>query len=391
MSADEFLKVQRDLEDAAVPRRAHPKGWEPGIDTAKGVVTVQAGDTPPTDWSAIIRELGLDPAAWTVDEGQPVQVRTWDSGDRRMYYYRATVIPSRDSVASPDIDALIREVKKRKPGKPPANPLEERALVVALADWQVGKSDHGGVEALVERLLALKDAVPARVRALAKTGKPVSHLYVVGMGDLIEGCDGHYPMQTYSVELDRRQQVKLVRRMLVTMLTAWAKLPVQIVVGTVPGNHGENRKGGKAFTTFEDNDDLAVFEQAAEVLGAAGFDGISWVIPDGDMTITLDICGTVCSFAHGHQFRGTGIPLNKARSWWKDKMASMHATGDARVLVFGHYHHLQVLQDGPRTIFGCPSNDGGSRWFEEMGGPTTACGTLTFVCSGGGWSDFAVL
>ena len=392
MSADEFLRVQRDLEEASRPRRAHPKGWEPGIDTAKGVVTaVSDRSEPPSDWSVIVRELGLDPAAWTVDESQPVQVRTWDSGDRRLYYYRATVIPVGSATDVPDIDALIREVKKRKPGKPPAEPLAERALVIALADWQVGKSDHGGVEALVERLLALKDAVPARVRALAKAGKPVSHLYIVGMGDMVEGCDGHYPMQTSSVELDRRQQVKLVRRMLVTMLTEWARLPVTMVVGCVPGNHGENRKNGKAFTTFEDNDDLAVFEQAAEVLGAAGFDDVHWVIPDGDMTITLDVCGTVVSFAHGHQFRGTGIPLAKAKSWWKDKMASMHASGDARVLVFGHYHHLQVLQDGPRTILGCPSNDGGSRWFEEMGGPTTACGTLTFVAEAGGWSDLAIL
>ena len=391
MSADEFLKVQRDLADANVQRRTHPKGWEPGIDTAKGTLTVEAGDKPPTDWAAIIRELGLDPDAWTVDESQPVQVRTWDSGDRRNFYYRATVIPSVNATDVSDIEALIREVSKRKPGKPPTNPLAERALVVALADWQVGKSDHGGVEALVERLLRLKDAVPARIRALAKAGKPVSHLYVIGMGDMVEGCDGHYPMQTSSVELDRRQQEKMVRRMLVNMLTVWAKLPVTVVVGAVPGNHGENRKNGKAFTTFEDNSDLAVFEQAEEVLTAAGFDNIHWVIPDGDMTITLDVCGTVCSFAHGHQFKGTGIPLNKARSWWKDKMASMHATGDARVLVFGHYHHLQVLQDGPRTIFGCPSNDGGSRWFEEMGGPTTACGTLTIVAESGGWSDLAVL
>jgi hypothetical protein len=392
MQGDEFLKVQRDIEDAQVPRRTHPKGWEPGVDTAKGTLTVQAGDTPPTDWSAIIRELGLDPEAWTVDESQPVQVRTWDSGDKRNFYYRATVIGARGAVTSPDIDTLIREVKRRKPGKPPENPLSQRALVVALADWQVGKSDHGGVEALIERLLALKDAVPARVRTLAKHGKPVSHLYVVGMGDMVEGCgNDHYAMQDFSVQLDRRQQVKLVRRMLVGMLTEWAKLPVTIVVGCVPGNHGENRRNGKAFTTFEDNDDLAVFEQAAEVLNAAGFADVSWVIPDGDMTITLDICGTVCSFAHGHQFRGTGLALNKAKSWWKDKMASMHATGDARVLVFGHYHHLQVLQDGPRTIFGCPSNDGGSRWFEESGGPTTACGTLTFVADAAGWSELAIL
>ncbi|HEY7821384.1 MAG TPA: hypothetical protein VIG24_01050, partial [Acidimicrobiia bacterium] len=82
---------------------------------------------------------------------------------------------------------------------------------------------------------------------------------------------------------------------------------------------------------------------------------------------------------------------DKARRWWQGKMAAQHPAGDATVLVYGHWHHLQVLQDGPRTIMGCPSNDGGSRWFEERGGPTTACGTLTFVCEGGGWRDLAVL
>jgi len=393
MSADEFLTVQRDIEDARVPRRSHPKGWEPGIDTAKGLLT-HLSDAPaaPSDWSDIIRELGLDPTGWTVDESQPVQVRTWDSGEKRMYYYRATVLPVSDVATSPDVEALIREVKRRKP-QPPKDVLEERALVICLADWQAGKSDHGGVEALVERLMALKDAVPKRVKEAAKAGRTISHLYVVGMGDMVEGCDGHYDQQTFSVALDRRQQVRLVRRILTDLLTEWSKLPARMVVGCVPGNHGENRKGGRSFTTFEDNDDLAVFEQVQEILGQNpdAYGHISFVIPDGDMTITLDVCGTVVSFAHGHQFSGSGLALNKARTWWKNKMASMHATGDARVLVYGHYHHLQVLQDGPRTIFGCPSNDGGSRWFEERGGPTTACGTLTFVVDKDGWRDLAIL
>jgi predicted phosphodiesterase len=395
MSADEFLKVQRDLEDAAVPRRSHPKGWEPGIDTAKGVVTaVSDANAPPSDWSDIIRELGLSDA-WTVDESQPVQVRTWDTPGAeggRMYYYKATVIPSRDAEQSPDIDALIKEVKRRKP-KPPVDILAERALVVCLADWQAGKSDNGGVEALVERLMALKDAVPVRVKEAHRTGRPISALYVIGMGDMVEACDGHYAMQTFGVELDGRQQVKLVRRILTMLITEWSKLPVKMVVGCVPGNHGQARKNGKAYTTFEDNDDLAVFEQVQEILGhnPDAYGNISWVIPNGDMTITLDVCGTVVAFAHGHQFFGSGIPLAKARTWWKSKMAAMHPAGDATVLCYGHFHHLQVLQDGPRTIFGCPSNDGGSRWFEEQGGPTTACGTLTFVTDKDGWHDLRII
>ena len=393
MSSDPFLKVQRDIDDATVPRRSHPTGWEPGIDTAKGVVTaVSDSNAPPSDWSDIIRELGLGDG-WTVDENHPVQVRTWDSGDKRMYYYRATVIPSRDSVADVDVEKLIREVKRRKTPSV-KDILAERALVVCLADWQAGKADHGGVEALVERLMALKDAVPARVRESQKTGRPISALYVIGMGDMVEGCgNDHYAMQDFSVALDRRQQVKLVRRILTMMVTEWAKLPVKMVVGCVPGNHGENRRGGKAYTTFEDNDDLAVFEQVAEILGHNPdvYGHVSWVIPDGDMTITLDICGTVVSFAHGHQFSGSGLPLNKAKTWWKNKMASMHPVGGSTVLCYGHWHHLQLLQDGPRTIFGCPSNDGGSRWFEERGGPTTACGTLTFVADKDGWHDLRIL
>jgi hypothetical protein len=394
MTPDEFLKVQRDIEDRKPGRRTHPKGWEPGVDTAAGVVTVQAGATPPNDWSAILRELGLDPEAWRVDESQPVQVRTWDSGDRRQFYYKATVVPARQDALGDDLEALVRAAYRRR-GKSPQNASERvsshRALVVCLADWQAGKSDHGGVEALLDRLFALKDAVPARLKALAKAGRPVDSLYVTGMGDLVEGCGDHYAAQTFQVQLDRRQQVRLVRRMLVELLSDWAGRVPTVVVGCVPGNHGENRKGGKFYTTPEDNDDLAVFEQAAEVLTAAGHTNISWVIPDGDMTITLDVAGTVVSFAHGHQMSGSGIPLAKARHWWKGKMAAMHPVGDAQVLVYGHYHHLQVLQDGPRTIFGCPSNDGGSRWFEEQGGPKTRCGTLTFTCTGEGWDDLAVL
>jgi len=388
----EFLDTQRDIADARAPKRAHPKGFEPGIDTAAGTITtVTDVSTPPQDWSHILWNLGLDPKAWEVDESQPVQVRSWDNHEKRLFYYRAVVRPA-SGHETPDVDALVKEIKRRRP-KAPRAVLEERALVVCLADWQAGKPDHGGYEALIERLLALKAAVPTRMRELAKGGRPVSHLYVVGMGDMVEACDGHYAMQTFGTQLDRRQQIKLVRRMLVTMLADWARQPAKVVVAAVPGNHGENRRAGKAYTTFDDNADLEVFEQAAEILGANAdaYGHVAWVIPTGDMTVTLDVCGTIVTWAHGHQFGNGSLPLDKARRWWQGKMAAQHPAGDATVLVYGHWHHLSLMTDGPRTIMGCPSNDGGSRWFEEQGGPTTACGTLTFVCEGGGWRDLAVL
>jgi len=249
----------------------------------------------------------------------------------------------------------------------------------------------------VERLLRLKDAVPARLVELKRQGRPVDMLYVVGMGDMIENCgNDHYAMQDFATGqsgLDRRGQVRLVRRMLVELLSAWAGKVPTMVVGAVPGNHGENRRNGRAFTTFEDNDDLAVFEQVGEVFAANpdAFGHVKFVLADGDMTLTLNIAGTIVAFAHGHQFKGSGKPQQKAEAWWKGKQAARHRAGDADLLVWGHYHYLVCVEDGPRTYLQCPAMDGGSRWFEEGGGSRTRTGTLTFTVDGDGWDDLKVL
>jgi hypothetical protein len=400
MSADEFLKVQRDIQDASVPRRAHPKGWEPGVDTAKGTLTVQGGDTPPSDWSTIIRELGLDPAQWTVDESQPVQVRTWDSGDKRMFYYRATVLPAHDAVTAPDVEALIREVKRRKPKRPAAQ-LEDRALVIALADWQAGKGDGKGtgVEQLLERLWDLHAAVPKRIRELRKAGVEISTITVLSMGDLAESCDGHYAAQTFQVELDYREQARLVRRMLVEMISEWVKLAPNMQIACVPANHGERRKNGKMFTNWGDNTDVEVFEVVREALAhnPDAFGHIRWAIPDQEQYLSIDVCGTIIGIVHGHQFRSGAGPQGKAMNWWKNMAMNRTSVGDADVLVSGHFHHLQVMGEGVadspkgRTWMQCPALDCGSEWWEHMGGAPTQQGTLTFTVDESGWDNLKVI
>lgn len=400
MSADEFLKVQRGLEDATVPRRAHPKGWEPGVDTARGTITVEGGDSPPSDWSSIVGELGLDPSVWTVDESQPVQVRTWDSGSRRCYYYRATVTPLR-ARESADLDALVRRLSGSVKSRQNASESVERTLVVCLADWQAGKGTHDrtGVEQLVARVLELRAAVPARVRALKRAGTPVSRLAIIGLGDLVEGCDGHYAMQTFQTEADQREQSRVVRRLLVEIVKEWVKVVPELTIGCVPGNHGQRRKDGKAYTNWGDNVDVEVFEILREVLAtnADVYGHVLWAIPDQEQTITLDLSGTIVGFAHGHQFAGGSGPQGKALGWWAKKAMSREAIGDCDVLVSGHYHHLQVHAEGAadssrgRTWMQCPALDCGSDWWEQQGGAPTRQGTLTFTVDENGWSDLAVL
>ena len=370
--------------------RKHPSGWEPGVDTADGTVTVVSdSEQPPNEWSRILEEFALDPGKWEV-ASDTVNVRTWDvavgDGDtRRFFYFRANVRPR--TGADTDVAQLIKTVSRHRFSKPEPRP-EADALVVCLSDWQTGGSKP---DRFVTHMLETKNRVAQHLKDVAP-----SRLYVVGMGDMVEACDGHYAMQTFQTGASglngRRDQVKLARRLLVSLLQEWARHVPEIVVGCVPGNHGENRRDGKAFTTFEDNDDVAVFEQVADVFAANPdvYGHVRFVIPDGDMTLTLDVAGTVVSFAHGHQARRGAGPQGKLLNWWKDKAHTRHPVGDADILVSGHYHHLQVMQDGARTWFQCPAV-ADSRWWEESGGAPTAWGTLTFTVGAAGWDNLKLL
>jgi hypothetical protein len=374
-------------------RQKHPDGWEPGVDTARGVIVAEPSEdpAPPTDWGHVLEQFHLDPERWEVVDDQ-VNVRTWDANVgggvvRRFFYYRANVRPRTAANVSVDVEALCRQIARHRYRRPTVPVGSPGALVVCLADWQAGPDPQG----LVDHVLNLKTQIVDRLKA----EKPET-LYVVGMGDMIEACDGHYAMQTYATAAGglngRRDQVKLVRRLLVDLLTTWARYAPKVVVGCVPGNHGENRRDGKAYTTFEDNDDLAVFEQAGEILAANAdaYDHVRFVIPDGDMALVLEVAGTVVGFIHGHQARKGATPQAKLTGWWKDRAHGGHPIGDATVLVSGHYHHAIMVEDGPKTWMQCPAL-AHSRWWEESGGQPTRTGTLTFAVGPEGWDGYRLI
>jgi len=387
-------------------RPEHPKGWEPGVawnpTAGTGEITVTAEDDPdPAIWEHLIADWGLDPSRCAIVPGS-VQIRAWDAnvgaGEiKRLRYYRATLQARRGAESRADVEALCEQIMKRRPITPPKVDAP-RALVACLSDWQLGKGEGDGSAGTVGRIITARDQLVARVKELHRLGRPVSSVYLMGMGDLVEGCAEHYPSQTFSVDLDRSEQTRIVRRLLLSFVDALAPLVPRVVLAAVPGNHGENRRDGKAFTNVAtDNDDLTTVETVGEILAAnpERYGHVS-VMLARDFTMALDIEGVVVAATHGHTARKSGHAAAVVESWWSGQVMGRQAVSDADILVAGHRHHLVVSESTGRTFLQCPAMDPGSHWFTSSTGAHSPSGLLTFAVGRDaygprGWGDLAVL
>jgi predicted phosphodiesterase len=397
MSLDEALdKLLQTTEMNSVQRiepRQRQAEWLPGVawQGEEGTVTTQPmeGDNAP-DWSGVLRMWGLDPDAFAVVE--PVLFNVWGdtSGVLNRQWKGKVVRKGKNEVA--DIEALIQEIRKHKP-KPPKPFVGNASLVICASDWQVGKRDGDGLKGLVGRWLQAIDDVEFRLKELRRMGRSIDSIVVLCLGDLVEGCDGHYDIQTFTVEVDRRDQVKIARRLLRDALIRWSKIVPEITVAAIGGNHGENRKNGKTFTTFGDNDDVALVESVAEIFGAnpEAYGHIKFAIPTDELSLTLEVKGKIIGITHGHLARAGAGPEAKLRRWIADQTLGRQAIGDCDILVSGHYHSLKLADWGGVKWIQAPALDGGSVWWRQSTGEIADVGVLTFLVSERGVTDLQLL
>ena len=368
---DEFTKSVQQIEELTARKRA----WVPGVEWtgSEGTVTTDALTGDPA-WRDILTKWDLDPDEYEVVE--PVLFNSWGGSDGLTNrQFKAKVV--RRVHATADIEPLIAAAMRHKPKKQTYS--GSAVLTVVLADWQIGKADHGGVEGTIRRIIDARDAVIQRAKDLRKIGREVSSLNVLWTGDSIEGCLGHYPSQSFTVELDRRDQVKVTRRLLSDSLQTWSKHFEEITVAAVAGNHGENRSTGKAFTGVQDNDDLAIVEQVAEILAANpdAFGHVKFAIARDALTLTIPSAGWIIGITHGHVTRAGGEA--KLQRWWEGQAAGRQPIGDSDVLVTGHYHHLRVADWGGCMWLQAPAMEGGSEYWRVSSGQMSQIGMLSFV------------
>lgn len=388
-----------------VKDKKYPAGWEPGVvwDGTKGTITTDTVYEIPTDWSDLLISRGLDPEIYEI-VGDTIRWCSYDGWKRDnpgdsaysaiCYSYKAEIrLRRRNADIVPE--ELYREARKAKKGskKPPSG---ESTFVVALSDWQAGNRDGGGVARQVEKIAELPFSIPQRISDLRRAGVDIGHIVIAGLGDLMEGTCGHYPAQQFRIELDRREQLKLVRRAVRDIVMAVAPLSEKVTVTAVGGNHGENRGlAGKAFTTTGDNDDVAIFEQVAEILAAnpEAYGHVGFRLPIDHLSVSLNLSGKIVAFTHGHLSKAGPNAAQAVWNWWKDQSHGRAHAGvaDADILITGHYHHLNVKEQEGRAVFICPSLTQVGEYFQDAYGVKTREGTLSLVISPEGWGDLHLI
>lgn len=357
-------------------------------------ITSDVLDGPLPDWNEILENWGFDPEYYEATD--PIKVSQWDAiheGEVKTFYSYKGTIRLKTGVKDFDYKDLVNEIKKhRKLNK--NLPSGDQAFVVCLSDWQIAKADGDGTEGTVRRILDMIDNVEERIRDLRKIGRDLGTLVVVGLGDIVESCDGQYNTQTFTVELNRREQTRIARRLVRDAICRWSKMFKDVIVTAVPGNHGENRKNGRLFTTPGDNDDVAIFEAVCEILSAnpEAYGHVNFFLPEDETSVTLELVGHRVGFAHGHIAGGSGSPQQKIRGWWKDQAFCNTLVGSAKLLITGHYHHFSIIEyDMDKVHIQCPAMDGGSDWWKDKTGEHSRPGTLTFVLDHAGYRDIEII
>jgi len=336
---------------------------------------------------------GFDPADFEVEE--PVRVSTWDAYakddngkivTKQLWSHRARI--RRKSKDRADVLELIAEIRKPRA----VSRIEGKGTyVLTLSDLQIGKGEGGGSAATVARVSSVIEQSVAQVKALRKRGKGPAQIAIISGGDLIENACGWYPDQLYTIDLNRRDQVKVARRLLASAIEAHSGLSEMVTVGTCDSNHGENRQGGKRVTDVTDSADLEIVESLAEVF--ASRPEVRFVIPRNGSVLMLDL-GVPVAVAHGHRAPNGDSAMVKQRNWWKGQALGNLDAGAARLLVTAHFHSAGLSVTYGRTWMQLPALDGGSEWLKAKTGEHSPPGAVVFTVDPTrelGWRDYHIL
>lgn len=372
--------LSKDLKAATESAEKIPAGWEPYAEEVGriGSAIVRLPRPNSTERDLLIG-AGFDPEQWRISG--PINTRRWMRYDQEwLYYYKFDVMQGESEEAREvNVDDLTKLLRRRK-RKSLAEQTTGDTYAYWASDWQIGKELNGvGSAQTAQNVADTIDQAVGDIKALRRAGFMMPNGFFGALGDLGEGTCGFYPNQPFTIDLNRRDQNRVVRELVTYGIDSFSPLFESFKVATVGGNHGENRSSnGKVLTDDSDNDDVAQFEAVREAFTRAGDPGIEWIIPNDELAIKVDLSGVPVGMTHGHLFqRGAGgTAQRKAFEWWKDQDFGFQELRGTQVLLSAHFHHFSHVVYGTRSAIQMPPMDPGSKWFADIKGQNSPAGAV---------------
>lgn len=356
-----------------------------------GTITIDdvAQTKEQADW--LLEDYGIDREEYDVSYG----FSRWDAADgseKKSVRIKASPKPSSTLAEKADVDELIAAIAADL--EPPLF-TEQYAgtLVLAPADWQIGKTDYeGGTKETLERI---RQSLSVVVERLAERGQPYENIVLAEMGDIVENFY-NTSSQRETNDLDITSQIRVARRMMLEVIREVAPWCDNLYYVAVPSNHGSVRVGFKQQAATVDNDwGLEIQAQVMDALAEnpTAYGHVKAVKPaKNEESVALDIFEDgdhvgVLGFVHGHQASNP----DKIGQWWAGQSHGRRPTAMADILVTGHWHSLRVQHSGDaRWIIVAPTSDPGSSWFTEKTGENSQSGMLSFELDGKNWKDLRI-
>jgi hypothetical protein len=356
-----------------------PKDFRPALefDGENGFAItpgIPAGEVP--NFEQFLLEQGFDPDLYEI-VGNPRTSRWQKYDESWLTSYRFNF-----RLKAPDRDLTLiwktakQGIKKSKEKSLPSN----KALVVMLADFQLGKTDNrGGLQEQLERIFVAYSAVEQQV----KRGK-YDQVILAEMGDIIEGFYNKASMQqTFTNSISQMQQVDLA----ITLIWELVKRVAQhatVTYASVASNHCQFRLSGQQVGSPGQDDWGIMIAKQIKRLSDETELNVKVLIPQPqDESLALDVFDDsfhILGLWHGHQSnRPDGVP-----TWWEKQAFGQQPVAAATIGLTGHFHHLRVQElgqsqnGGSRYWIQGKTMDNGSSWFRLNQGSDSAPGLTCF-------------
>lgn len=376
--APKSLSAKLEKKDDRIEQTVHLSG----ADVARSV-------DPSSVAAEHLKRNGEDPADWEVTHTRSSEwtMHGGELGQSVRFSYR------RVNKGGLDLDELVDAINRHEQ----VNNIKtdgEYGFIIAIGDMQFGKIDGDGVEGTLNRVIAFLDKAIALLE-LYRERFDIEHVHLAWLGDHGEGFLSQGGANVWRTQLTQTEQERLIRRVMLYAVTRLAPLCSKLTVVAVPGNHGETtRFAGKGVTRYDDSHDteaLIAVKDAIDLVTQTGRDDYSHVeffVPETDeLTVVVEVCGTVVGHAHGHKWRP-----GKHFEWWKGQSFNRESRlGQCDLLLAGHLHHEMIDSDGDRLFIQAPAMESESTWWRHSKGTTGNPGLIVAVTKDGTTSPLEVV